>query len=114
MRGQIDAFKYRLIILEPVNNEKNIKLLDKVRKTAAYLSNKPKEIYIENLQPPVLKEITGVAKKEQMYGVVLMYGSGLKTDLNKPDFIIMVNINNKWEEINRSNFKRINKIILGK
>ena len=114
MSGKIDTYKYRLIILEPVNNDKDIKLLDQVRKIAAYLNKNPKEIYIENLQPPVLKEITGIAQKGEMAGGILMYGSGLYTDLNKPGFIMMVNINNKWEEVNRSNFKRLNKIILDK
>lgn len=114
MSGQIDAYKYRIIILEPVTNEKNIKLLDYVRKIAADLSNKPKEIYIENLQPPLLKEITGVAKKKQMAGWIFMYGNGLTTDLNRPDFIILVNINDKWEEITKANFNRIIKIISNK
>lgn len=114
MGGQIEAYKYRLIILEPVNNEKNIKLLDRVRKTAAYLSNTPKEIYIENLKPPVLKEIAGVAKRERMAGEIFMYGNGLTTDLNNPGFLLLVDINNKWEEVTKSNFKRLIKMIADK
>lgn len=109
-----DAFKYRIIILEPVNNENNTELLDSVRSIATYLSKNPQEIYIENLQPPVLKEIKGVAKKEQMYVGVFSYGNGFYTNLNNPDYILLVDINNKWEEVTKSNFNRINKIILDK
>ena len=111
MGKQINAYKYRIIIIEPVNNHKNIELLEKVRSIASYLSKKPEEIYIKNLQTPVLKEITGIAHKEQMYGWIFMNGNGLSTDLNKPGFIIYVSINNKWEEVTRSNFKRILEII---
>ncbi len=110
----MNAYKYRIRLLEPVNVANNEKVLESIRAIAKMISNNPEEHYIKNLRTPVLKYISGVAQNIKMSQAIFMYGNGLATKLNNPDFVIEVFINNEWEEITKANFKRINDLIIKK
>ena len=111
----MNAYKYRIRLLEPVNVANNEKVLESIRAIAKMISNNPEEHYIKNLRTPVLKSISGVAQNIKMCRVIFLYGNGLlATKLNNPDFVIDVLINNKWEEITKANFKRISDLIIKK
>jgi len=108
------TYKFRIRLLEPINMANNEKVLESIRSIAKMISNNPEEHYVENLQPLVLKYISGISPDKKIYGMIFMYGNGLITKLNNPDFVIDVFINFRWEEITRANFTRINDLIIKK